>query len=61
MSWKFVANIKVGLFDNPHEAAGAAGKLGYKFFTWGQDVYFILDKDCGSISSTGIKTSDLTQ
>jgi hypothetical protein len=61
MSWKFVANIAVGLFENPHEAAGAASKLGYKFFTWGQSVYFISDKECGRWIDTGIKTSDLTQ
>ncbi len=60
MSWKFVANIKVGLFDFPDQAAREALKLGYKFFTWGQSVYFIVDT-VGSWKDTNIKTSDLIQ
>jgi hypothetical protein len=61
MSWKFVANVKVGLFEYPDHAAKEVAKLGYKFFTWGQSVYFVINKENGIWSDTGLTTSDLIQ
>lgn len=65
MSWKFVFNTQqcqgtmTHGFKYPDEAARIAIEAGYKFFTWKENVYFVLPGEEGKWDNTNIKVSDL--
>jgi hypothetical protein len=66
MSWKFVFNtlqcektMMDYMFTYPDEVAKIAREAGYKFFTWKENVYFVLPGEEGKWDNTNIKVSDL--
>lgn len=56
MSWKFVFNSNNFSARTIQEVAVAAEKVGYDFFTFNGDVYFINN---GTFFKTKIKSADL--
>ena len=71
MSWQFVFNTSQcekflyanllsdkAVFMFPDEAAKKAFSCGYQFFTWKEEINFIISSD-GKWKPTNIKVSDL--
>ncbi len=58
MKWKFVLNGNLGIFKNLVDISSLAGKLGYKFFLFGEKVYY-RDEISLRFFETGITDKDL--
>lgn len=56
MSWKYVLNGQI--FKNKIEASIAAGKAGYRFFLYDDEVYF-RDEISLRVFDTGLKEENL--